>query len=49
VNEEGYPEIDYEHCKGCMICVAQCPTHAISAIAEDTIAPEQRTRGGVAA
>ena len=31
---DGKPVIDYEHCKGCMICVAQCPPHAISAIAE---------------
>lgn len=35
VNKDGYPEIDYEHCKGCMICMAQCPPHAISAVAED--------------
>jgi pyruvate ferredoxin oxidoreductase gamma subunit len=34
VNEEGYPQIDYDHCKGCMICVAQCPPHAIEAVAE---------------
>lgn len=34
VNAENYPEIDYDHCKGCLICVAQCPTHAISAVAE---------------
>ena len=34
LNEEGYPEIDYDHCKGCMICMANCPPHAISAIAE---------------
>lgn len=34
VNAEHYPEIDYEHCKGCLICVAQCPAHAISAVAE---------------
>jgi pyruvate ferredoxin oxidoreductase gamma subunit len=31
VNEKGYPQIDYEHCKGCMVCVVQCPPHAISA------------------
>jgi pyruvate ferredoxin oxidoreductase gamma subunit len=35
LNNEGYPEIDYEHCKGCMICMANCPPHAISAIAEN--------------
>jgi len=26
---DGYPDIDYDHCKGCMICVAQCPAHAL--------------------
>jgi pyruvate ferredoxin oxidoreductase gamma subunit len=30
----GFPRIDYDHCKGCLICVAQCPTHAIEAIPE---------------
>jgi pyruvate ferredoxin oxidoreductase gamma subunit len=34
VRADGAPEIDYEHCKGCMICVAQCPSHAITAIPE---------------
>ncbi|MGR8935224.1 MAG: 2-oxoacid:acceptor oxidoreductase family protein [Gammaproteobacteria bacterium] len=29
VRADGTPEIDYEHCKGCMICVAQCPSHAL--------------------
>ena len=28
------PKIDLDHCKGCMICVAQCPFHALGAIAE---------------
>jgi len=28
------PEIDYDHCKGCMICVAQCPSHAIEVVPE---------------
>lgn len=28
------PVVDYDHCKGCMICVAQCPAHAIETIAE---------------
>ena len=28
---EGFPLIDYDHCKGCMICLAQCPPHAIHA------------------
>lgn len=34
VNEDGFPEIDYEHCKGCMICMTQCPPHAISGVLE---------------
>jgi len=28
------PEIDYDHCVGCMVCVAQCPSHVIKAIPE---------------
>ena len=31
---DGKPIIDYDHCKGCMICVAQCPPHAIAAVPE---------------
>lgn len=27
--EAGTPRIDYDHCKGCLVCVAQCPPHAI--------------------
>jgi pyruvate ferredoxin oxidoreductase gamma subunit len=34
LNEEGYPQIDYEHCKGCLICMANCPAHAIRAVPE---------------
>ncbi len=34
VSAEGRPEIDYDHCKGCMICVAICPSHAIDAVPE---------------
>ena len=34
IDENNYPQIDYDHCKGCLICVAQCPPHAITAIAE---------------
>lgn len=36
VSAEHYPEIDYEHCKGCLICVAQCPSHAITSIPESS-------------
>ena len=34
VDTDGFPQIDYEHCKGCMICVTQCPAHAIQAVPE---------------
>ncbi|MDH3634443.1 MAG: 2-oxoacid:acceptor oxidoreductase family protein [Gammaproteobacteria bacterium] len=40
VRTDGYPEIDYDHCKGCLVCVAQCPPHAIESIAEH-VAREQ--------
>ena len=36
VDDKGYPQIDLDHCKGCMVCVAQCPPHAIEAVAEST-------------
>ncbi len=35
VDSDGQPHIDYEHCKGCGICVVQCPTHAIAAVPEE--------------
>lgn len=34
VDEERRPRIDYAHCKGCLICLAQCPAHAITAVPE---------------
>lgn len=34
VREDGKPEIDYDHCKGCLVCVVQCPPHAIESIPE---------------
>jgi pyruvate ferredoxin oxidoreductase gamma subunit len=34
VNAQNEPEIDYDHCKGCLVCVAQCPPNAIHAIPE---------------
>jgi pyruvate ferredoxin oxidoreductase gamma subunit len=33
-NAEDLPYIDYDHCKGCLICLAQCPSHAITTIWE---------------
>jgi pyruvate ferredoxin oxidoreductase gamma subunit len=29
VGPERQPIIDYDHCKGCLLCAAVCPTHAI--------------------
>jgi len=29
VDADHTPRIDYDHCKGCMVCVAVCPPHAI--------------------
>jgi pyruvate ferredoxin oxidoreductase gamma subunit len=34
VDAEGAPRIDYDHCKGCLVCAAVCPPHAIRAVAE---------------
>lgn len=45
LNDDGFPQIDYEHCKGCMICMAQCPSHAIRALAERE-ADAEDTGGG---
>jgi pyruvate ferredoxin oxidoreductase gamma subunit len=42
VREDGMPDIDYDHCKGCLVCVAQCPPHAIESIPEH-IAKQQDT------
>jgi pyruvate ferredoxin oxidoreductase gamma subunit len=33
-DSQGRPEIDYDHCKGCLVCVAVCPPHAIRAVPE---------------
>jgi pyruvate ferredoxin oxidoreductase gamma subunit len=42
VSAQGLPEIDYEHCKGCLVCAAQCPPDAIEAIPEH-LARQQET------
>ena len=34
VRADGTPEIDYDHCKGCLVCAAVCPPHAIRAVPE---------------
>jgi pyruvate ferredoxin oxidoreductase gamma subunit len=35
--EDATPAIDYDHCKGCMVCVAVCPPHAITAQPEPAV------------
>jgi pyruvate ferredoxin oxidoreductase gamma subunit len=37
VDADRRPHIDYDHCKGCLVCVAVCPAHAIS------VRPERRS------
>ena len=43
VRPDGYPEVDYDHCKGCLICVAVCPSHVIAAVPEEGAAPTGKT------
>ncbi len=31
LDKEGYPVVDYEHCKGCLICVHECRPKAMEA------------------
>lgn len=40
VDAEGFPVIDYRHCKGCLVCASSCPAHAIQAV------PERQAVGG---
>ena len=30
LDENNFPHVDYDHCKGCMICYQECPTDAIT-------------------
>ena len=47
VRADGAPEIDYDHCKGCLICVTVCPPHAIRAVPEREAQAEE-TKGATA-
>jgi pyruvate ferredoxin oxidoreductase gamma subunit len=42
VDADGAPQVDYDHCKGCLVCVAVCPSHAIAAVPERQAAEEER-------
>jgi pyruvate ferredoxin oxidoreductase gamma subunit len=41
VDPDHTPRIDYDHCKGCMVCVAVCPPHAIRAEPERRGVPQE--------
>lgn len=44
VGDDHAPSIDYDHCKGCLVCVSVCPPHAIHAVAErDAVAEGTRS------
>lgn len=36
------PRIDYDHCKGCLVCVTVCPAHAIRAVAARSVDEQGR-------
>jgi pyruvate ferredoxin oxidoreductase gamma subunit len=44
VEADATPRIDLDHCKGCMICVAVCPTHAIESVPEREAARSDEAR-----
>ena len=44
VDAEHRPSIDYDHCKGCLVCVAVCPPHAIRAVSERDAQAGERPR-----
>ncbi len=41
VDAERKPKIDYAHCKGCLVCLTQCPAHAITALPEEEAAAQR--------
>jgi len=45
VRSDGGPRIDLDHCKGCMICVAVCPSHAIASVPERIAAARDAGEG----
>ncbi len=45
LGEDGYPHIDYDHCKGCMICLTECTSNAIGAIPEGGAKGQEESLG----
>jgi pyruvate ferredoxin oxidoreductase gamma subunit len=41
VDADHTPRIDYDHCKGCLVCVAVCPPHAIRALPQHALASKE--------
>lgn len=41
-DKNGYPCIDYSHCKGCLICLVQCSLHAIESTPEQSPAHHKK-------
>ncbi|HIP53244.1 MAG TPA: hypothetical protein EYH03_04450, partial [Chromatiales bacterium] len=41
VDAQGFPQTDYDHCKGCLICAAKCPPHAIGTVPEHEAQQEE--------
>ena len=34
LDKENYPQVDYQYCKGCLVCVEECPTKTIDKVRE---------------
>ena len=46
LDAKGDPQIDYTHCKGCLVCVAQCPPQAIEVVDERSAAETSTEAAG---
>lgn len=42
VEPDHSPRIDYDQCKGCMVCITVCPPHAIGALTERDAASREK-------